>query len=94
MTYISGPMTGIENFNFPAFYVAERMLVNRGEKCFNPACHSIECGFEYKDFLKLDIQAILLCDKIYMLKGWESSKGAKLEKDIAESIGCEVEHQV
>ena len=30
------------------------------------------------------------CDLIYMLKGWELSKGAKLELDVASSCGIEV----
>jgi len=91
MTYISGPMTGIEGFNFPAFNAMAVVLRLRGEKVFNPACHPLDAGFDYADFLKLDIQALLLCDKIYMLKGWENSKGATLEKSIAEALGYEVE---
>jgi hypothetical protein len=94
MVYISGPMTGIEGFNFPEFYKAERLLRSRGVKVFNPAQNSLECGFDYADYLRFDIQAILFCDKMYMLKGWESSKGASLEKSIAEALGYEVEYQI
>ena len=93
MTYISGPMTGIADFNFPEFNHVERVLVERGEKVFNPTCHPLDCGFEYADYLRLDIQALLICDKIYLLKGWESSKGATLEKNIAEALGYTVEYQ-
>jgi len=93
MTYISGPMTGIKNFNFPAFNKAERFLRKRGDKVFNPACHSIEWGFDRADFLRFDIQALLLCDKIHLLKGWEKSEGANLEKQIADALGIEVEYQ-
>lgn len=93
MTYISGPMTGIKNLNFPAFNKAERFLRKRGDKVFNPACHSIEWGFDRADFLRLDIQVLLLCDKIYMLNGWKASKGALLEKHIAEELGIETEYQ-
>ena len=63
------------------------------EKVFNPTCHPLNCGFEYADYLRLDIQALLICSKIYLLKGWESSKGATLEKNIAEALGYEVEYQ-
>ena len=93
MTYISGPMTGIKEWNFPEFYKAQRILVARGDKVFNPAQNSLECGFDYADFLRFDIQAILICSKMYMLKGWQMSKGARLEHDIAEALGLEMEYQ-
>lgn len=35
--YIAGPMSGIPNFNFPAFFAAQRELESRGWKVFNPA---------------------------------------------------------
>ena len=35
--YISGPMRGIKNFNFPAFHAAEKILKGLGFETFNPA---------------------------------------------------------
>ena len=35
--YISGPMRGIKNFNFPAFHEAEGILQSHGFETFNPA---------------------------------------------------------
>lgn len=35
--YIAGPMSGIAEFNFPAFYAAQRELEAQGWKVFNPA---------------------------------------------------------
>lgn len=35
--YIAGPMRGIPEFNFPAFFAAEQMLVDKGWLPFNPA---------------------------------------------------------
>lgn len=94
MTYISGPMTGIKDWNFPEFYKAQKFLTSRGDKVFNPTQNSLGCGFERSDFLRFDIQALLVCDKIYMLLGWNNSSGAILEKSIAEALGYEVEYQV
>lgn len=33
----------------------------------------------YADFMGHDIAALLKCDGIYMCKGWESSRGCRLE---------------
>lgn len=47
--YIAGPMRGIFEFNYPAFYNAEARLVDAGYKPFNPARHDVEQGgFEYR----------------------------------------------
>ena len=40
--------------------------------------------------MKADIKLLLECDAIFMLKGWEMSKGCKLELDIATTIGLPV----
>ena len=34
-----------------------------------------------------------MCDAIYMLNGWERSKGAKLEKQFAETLGMRIFYQ-
>ena len=40
--------------------------------------------------MRTDIRNLLDCDYIYMLGGWETSKGAKLELDVASSCGLKV----
>lgn len=40
--YIAGPMRGIDEFNFPAFFAAEERLNAEGHTCFNPARRDIE----------------------------------------------------
>lgn len=35
--YLAGPMRGIKDFNFPAFYAAEEKLKSEGYQVFNPA---------------------------------------------------------
>lgn len=40
--YISGPMRGYPNFNFPLFDHAQRLLEAAGHTCYNPAEHDRE----------------------------------------------------
>lgn len=42
--YISGPMTGLPDFNFPAFHDAAARLRERGHEVANPAEINSEAG--------------------------------------------------
>ena len=102
MIYISGKMTGEPNYK-ETFKKHEDFLTASGNKVFNPVYLSdylIESNHIDLDtawteemrgfFLKEDIKALLQCDKIYMIPGWETSRGATFEKDVAEKCGMEV----
>lgn len=43
--YIAGPMRGVREFNFPAFFRAEQKLTDAGYEVINPARHDTEGGF-------------------------------------------------
>lgn len=52
--YISGPMTGYEKFNFPAFDRAKHELTQQGFQCFSPADHDRELLGKPKDWVPED----------------------------------------
>lgn len=52
--------------------------------------NSIPEGFPLKAIVAKDIDALTECDAIYMLAGWEKSKGAKAEVAVAMWLGLEV----
>ena len=87
--YISGPMTGLPNMNFPAFNKAEATLKQAGFIAVNPAC--LPQGLEYSDYMKLDILLLSMCDSILLLEGWQHSKGARAELSYALSVGLKVQ---
>jgi hypothetical protein len=93
LLYISGPMTGIPEFNYPAFNAAAAQLRERGYTVINPAELDHKSDASWEDYLRVDIAAMLPCDNIYMLKDWERSRGAKLEHTIARQLGMAVYYQ-
>lgn len=87
--YISGPMTGHDNLNFPAFFEAEERLRCEGHNPINPARHPQ--GLSYQEYINLDLETIaIMADALLMLPGWEQSKGAKLERELAEKLKLEI----
>lgn len=94
--YISGPMTGHPDNNLDAFKQAQTVLESNGHTVINPhdiaetvnmRCFEQGKIAEYEDYLKEDIiQMLTNADTVLVLKGWRSSKGAKLE--IANALAC------
>lgn len=85
--YISGPMTGLPDLNFPAFFQAESLLGSLGFIPLNPATLHDNSDASWEDCMRVDIKALCDCDAIALLPGWERSQGAQLEVHIAHRIG-------
>lgn len=86
-------MTGISEFNYPAFNVAANFLRSSGFRVFNPAeTFNGETNLPKEVYMKTDIQAVLNADLVLVLEGWESSSGALLEVEVAKACGIRVEN--
>ena len=92
--YLSGPMTGMPDLNFPAFHAAAADLRSRGVDVVNPAEINTDIGKSWKACLRADVAALCDCDAIVLLPGWERSNGAQLELHVAHRLGIEVEFYV
>ena len=96
--YIAGPMSGYPKFNYPAFHEAESKLRDAGYISVNPAKEhqvsedgdSFAEGVTYQGCLREALQALLTCDGVALLPGWELSKGAQLEHHVATVLGLDV----
>lgn len=80
--YISGPMTGLPDLNAPAFDAKQAELEAAGYDVINPA-RAGELHWTWLQFMKRALVDLSQADAIYMLTGWETSKGAVLERAIA-----------
>ena len=86
-------MTGIKDYNYPEFNRVAADLRDYGCDIFNPAEIKLD-NPTYEGYMEVCLEAIERCDKIYLLKGWECSSGAKRELKKALELGLEIRNGV
>lgn len=64
-----------------------RMIEQAGYVPVNPLCNGLPASATWEDHMKVDIKLMLDCDVVYLLPGWEDSKGARIEKELADVLG-------
>ena len=86
--FLSGPMTGLPDFNYPNFNNTAAILRSHGHTVLNPAenCNGRK-DLEHSEYLKYSLSQVVCAEAIAMLPGWEISKGATLELSVAQAIG-------
>ena len=99
-TYIAGPMRGKPDFNRDSFYKAEKKLNKLScYDTYNPARADSELDMSDEELvskrglravMKRDLNALLDCDIIYMLRGWEKSEGATIEHRLAAMLSMTI----
>lgn len=89
--YISGPMTGLPEFNYPSFFAAEADLQALGYRVENPARNKPpQANPTWDDWMREAINQLRRCDGVALLPGWIGSRGARCEIAEAKSIGARV----
>lgn len=89
--YIAGPMTGIPEFNYPAFNAAAAQIRSYGVEVHNPAENDGDTAGKPWDFyMRLALRQLIECDEIVLLPGWRASKGARLEWTVANALGMRI----
>ena len=78
--YISGKITGTTDF-MERFARAEEKLKSEGYAVLNPAYANSYMPEDstWEEYMKVSMVLLQMADAIYMLNGWEDSKGAKQE---------------
>jgi hypothetical protein len=88
--YVSGPMSGIEQLNFPLFTRTAVHLRNIGWEVINPAEINAGKNADWLDCMAADLAAMKGCTAICMLPGWEQSFGARIEHLVAQKLGLDI----
>ena len=88
--YLAGPMSGLPDFNFPAFHTAAGQLRAAGYDVINPAEVNTDPDAEWSACMRADITELVKCDAIALLPGWTNSRGATLEHHIAHCLGMQI----
>lgn len=97
--YLAGPMRGYEKFNFPAFLEAAKELREHGHEILSPAeldlaenadamdlpANDAEANFRV--YMKRDLVAVLNCEGVALLPGWQHSTGAIMESIVSRLAG-------
>jgi hypothetical protein len=88
--YLSGPMTGIADNNFPAFHQWAAKLRAEGFDVVSPA--EIQEAGDWEACLRADLRELCTCEGLALMPGWETSRGAHLELHVAHRLGLRVLH--
>jgi DNA-binding MarR family transcriptional regulator len=89
--YISGKITGLPLEEVKEkFEKAEKILIAQGYEVVNPTRNGIPESEPWDVHVAFDIVAMLGCSAVYLLQDWPYSKGATIEKSVAEIAGKEI----
>ena len=91
--YISGPITGTKDYleKFEDIETA-LVLVHQGVEVINPAKVNANLpeSTTWEEYMRMSLCMLSMCDGIYMMEGWQQSRGANLEYAYAKGMGITV----
>lgn len=88
--YISGPMTGLPDHNYPTFLEVEDVLTGMypDDGVLNPARHfGGDKTLTTEEYMAADLASVCVADVIVLLPGWEDSEGSRREVKVAKWTG-------
>ena len=102
MTYISGPITGVADWqdrfrraeewvakNLDPHIKSPRLIGGRLERELGKTQGQIP----WEEYMRSDLRELTYCDTIFVLKGSEGSKGAAIELQLAHALGLRICHE-
>ena len=91
--YISGPISDDPDYK-AKFAKAHQVLEECGFDVLDPTeLVKVSSEKDYTDYLSEALWHMLKADQLYMLKGWSTSTGAKLELKLAKLLGKKIRYE-
>jgi hypothetical protein len=91
--YVAGPMTGYPQWNYPAFDAACVALRGWGLETRSPhelppdeRTLSPDEAQPWDVYMRDAIRTLLDCRSVVLLAGWSTSRGARLEQELAQTL--------
>jgi nucleoside 2-deoxyribosyltransferase len=93
IVFLSGKINGNPNYK-EDFLQAEQFLEQMGYMVINPArIDEVAKDLSKEQIMRICYSLIDLSDSIFMIRGWNNSKGANAELSYAKSLGKKVMYQ-
>ena len=87
--YLSGPITNVKNYK-GLFMLAEKLAdFGEAKQIYNPAAQ-IPSSSSWVQAMHRCLSEITNYDTVVMLPGWNTSRGARLERDVALACGMHI----
>lgn len=86
LVYISGPITGMPDLNWAVFEDATEKLLLNGHVPFNPFYSNLDITRPWHEHMREALRLLLKAEAVALLPGWERSRGARLEVQVAKAL--------
>lgn len=88
--YLAGKMSGLPDLGYPTFNAEAARLRALGYHVENPAENpEPSCG-TWLSYMRMAVTQLVQCDAIALLDGWQDSRGACVERTLADGLGLDV----
>lgn len=87
--YLSGPITNVKNYKGLFMFVEELAALDDAEQIYNPAAQ-IPASSSWEQAMHRCLSEITNYDTVVLLPGWNASRGARLESDVALACGMNI----
>lgn len=89
--YLCGAISGLNPIQCRAlFQIAQNKIATNWRVVLNPFDNGLEDEASWEDHMRADIKMLMECDAMYVVNDISSSKGAKIELNLARALGITV----
>ena len=88
--YLAGKMSGLPDLGYPAINAEAARLRALGYHVENPAENPEPSCVTWLAYMRIAITQLVQCDAIALLDGWQDSRGACVERTLADGLGLDV----